>query len=221
MEDIAPINRSEVLQRRSTMSNRLPLVPLAILCAAAATLALTACGGSATKSTAGQESDQQLVKFAKCMREHGLNVSTPTGSSGAIRIGGSGKAGNIHQLEAAQQACKRYQPIGAKQNLSPQEKVERQEQVLKFAKCMREHGIDLHASTTDGGAGIKIQSHSGTGGQRGPNPDSPAFQAAQKACQGLLPAPPGGGKAGGPGGGPSTSRSSAGAGPSLSMQTGG
>src|SRR5207244_10307900 len=130
----------------------------------------------------------------------------PAGASGEIRIGGRGKPGNIHQLEAAQQACKRYQPTGAKQNLSPQEKVQREEQVLRFAKCMREHGIEVHASTADGGAGIKIQSRGGTGGPAGPNPDSPSFQAAQKACQGLLPKPPGGAKGGGPGVGPSTSK---------------
>lgn len=204
---------------------RLPLVPSAILCAVVATLTLAACGGSGTKSTANEDNSQRLVKFAKCMREHGLNVSTPTGASGMIRIGGSGKPGNVHQLEAAQQACKRYQPTSAKQNLSPQEKVAREEQVLKFAKCMREHGVDVHASTADGGAGIKIQSQTGPGGGGGPNPDSPAFQAAQKACQRLLPTPPGGGKAGrpggGPGGGPSTSKSSSGAGASLSLQTGG
>jgi hypothetical protein len=204
---------------------RLPLVPLAALCAAAATLLLAACGGSEPKPSAGAEDGQRLVKFAKCMREHGLDVSTPTGASGEIRIGGHGKPGNIHQLEAAQQACKRYQPLGAKQNLSPQEKVQREEQVLKFAKCMREHGVDVHASTADGGAGIKIQSRAGTGGPAGPNPDSPAFQAAQKACQGLLPKPPGGATGSGPGGGPgsapSTSKSSSGAGASLSIRPGG
>jgi hypothetical protein len=203
------------------MHIRLSFVPPAALSAAAATLLLAACGGSAPKATAGPDDEQRLVKFAKCMREHGLEVSTPTGSSGEIRIGGSGKQGDIHQLEAAQQACKRYQPKGAKQNLSPQEKVAREEEVLKFAKCMREHGVDVHASTADGGAGIKIQSQRATGGSAGPNPDSPAFQAAQKACQGLLPKPPGGGKAGGPAGGPGTSKSSSGAGASLSIRPGG
>jgi hypothetical protein len=202
------------------MHFRLPLVPLAALCAVAATLILAACGGSATKSTAGQEDDQQLVKFAKCMREHGLDVSTPTGASGAIRIGGKGKPGNIHQLEAAQQACKAYQPKGPKQNLSPQEKVAREEQVLKFAKCMREHGIEVHASTADGGVGIKVQSQAGTGGPRGPNPESPAFQAAQKACQRLLPIPPGA-KRQEFGGAPSTSKSPAGAGASLNIRPAG
>jgi len=199
------------------MSLRPSLVPLAAICTIAASLALVACGESASKSNGAKDDEQQLVKFAKCMREHGLDVSTPTGGSGQIRIAGKGKPGNIHQLEAAQQACKRYQPSGPKQSLSPQEKVQREEQVLKFAKCMREHGVDVHASTAEGGAQIKIQSRAGTGGPRGPNPDSPAFQAAQKACQGLLPAPPGGAK----GAGPSVSRGPSSGGASLGIQAGG
>jgi hypothetical protein len=219
MDGTTAIDRSQIVQQRSVMSLcRLP-VTLAVLCAALASLGLAACGGGASKSNVSQENDQRLVKFAKCMREHGVKVSTPTGSSGMLRIGSGDKPGNIHQLEAAQQACKRYQPKATAQNLSPQEKVEREEQVLKFAKCMREHGIDVHASTAGGGAQIKIQSRAGTGGSRGPNPESPAFQAAQKGCQGLLPKPPDGKAAG-----PSTSRASPGAGgdgASLGIQAGG
>ena len=67
---------------------------------------------------------------------------------------------------------------------------------------MREHGVDIHASTSGGGVQIRI--HSGAGG---PNPESPSFQAAQKACQRLLPFK---GGPGGPGGGPQTSKGSGG-----------
>ncbi|MHB8235037.1 MAG: hypothetical protein ACYDHT_10330, partial [Solirubrobacteraceae bacterium] len=64
---------------------------------------------------------------------------------------------------------------------------------------------------------VKIRAKRGAGGL---NFSAPKFQAAQKACQGLLPGPPGGAK----GGGPASSKSSgggAGAGASLSLQTGG
>ena len=54
-------------------------------------------------------------------------------------------------MEAAQNACKHYQPEPQKVNLSPQEKVAREEAVQKFAKCMREHGIEVQASTAGGG----------------------------------------------------------------------
>jgi hypothetical protein len=192
------------------MSFRPPLAPLAVLCAAGASLVLVACGGSASNSAAAQENEQDIVKFAKCMREHGVNVSTPAGGSGPIRITGSGSASNPHALEAAQNACKAYQPKGRRQNLSPAEKAAAEDAGLKFAQCMRSHGVNVPNPTTSSSGGFGIQIHS-------VNPNGPAFQAAQKACQGLLPKPPGGK---GPGFSTSGS-SSSGSGPSLSMKAGG
>ena len=88
-------------------------------------------------------------------------------------------------MEAAEKACARYRPEPQKVNLSPQQKVEQEEAVQKFAKCMREHGIKLEASAQGGGVQIRIHAHPGAEG--GPNPESPAFQSAQQACQNLLP----------------------------------
>jgi hypothetical protein len=168
--------------------------PLATTCALGVSLLLAACGGSTPKLAASQENEEKLVNFAKCMREHGVNVTTSTGSAGGSLLQVHG--GNPHALEVAQSACKRYQPTARKENITPQEKVARQEAVLKFAKCMREHGVDIHASTQ--GAGIQVGIQGGPGSS-GPKPDSPAFQAAQKACQGLLPG-------GGPGPGATTNK---------------
>jgi hypothetical protein len=69
-------------------------------------------------------------------------------------------------------------------NLSPQQKVEREEAVQKFAKCMREQGIQLETSAKNGNIRILLHGHPGSGG---PNPESPAFQRAQTTCQKLLP----------------------------------
>jgi len=95
----------------------------------------------------------------------------------------------------------------------------------------REHGVPLAVETNTGGPGLGIRVHLGAGG---PNRDSPAFKAAEKACSGLLPKGRGGGRGfglglrGGPGGGsPGTSGSGAavapapaGTGPALSPQAG-
>src|SRR6202035_821886 len=131
---------------------------------------------------------------------------------GGLRINGS----NPNAMQAAQNACKRYQPSAGKVKLTPQEKVEREEQVMRFARCMREHGINVHASTAGGGVQIGIEGHG-----RGPNPESPAFQAAQTACQKLLPqkGPGPGGAA--PDGGPATSSAKGGQGSGASLQLGG
>ncbi|HEV2975936.1 MAG TPA: hypothetical protein VGX69_13225 [Solirubrobacteraceae bacterium] len=171
-----------------------------------ATVALLACGGSSSPTSAAaseqskeRASEAKLADFARCMREHGVNASTSTGPGGqgfGLKVSGKSGAGP-QTMEAAQRACKRYQPDPKKIDLSPQEKVAHEEAVLKFAKCMREHGIEVHASSAGGGVQIQIHPKAGSAG---PNPESPAFQSAQKACQDLLPF-----KGPGPGGGPSKS----------------
>jgi hypothetical protein len=136
------------------------------------------------------------------MREHGVtNFPNPEiGAGGQVGLkvkGGPGSLGASPQtMEAAQKACQHFAE-GLEPKMTPQEKVEREEAVQKFAKCMREHGIDVHAQTS--GGAIRIGVHAGPG-SGGPNPESPAFQAAQKACQGLLPF-----KGGHPSGAPSKS----------------
>jgi hypothetical protein len=161
-----------------------------------ASLGLAACGGSggsasASKGSSASPADNAL-KFSKCMREHGIpNFPDPQISGGSVRLQFKATSGQVspQTMEAAQRACQRYQ-AAEQQNLTPQQKVEREEAVLKFAKCMREHGINLPNPSTSGG-GIKIQRDPGPGA--GVNPASPAFEAAQKACQGLLPKFKGGG----------------------------
>ncbi len=53
-------------------------------------------------------------------------------------------------------------------------------QALKFSQCMRANGVPNFPDPSNGG-GIQISRGSGL------NPQSPAFQAAQKACGRLLP----------------------------------
>jgi hypothetical protein len=54
------------------------------------------------------------------------------------------------------------------------------DQALKFSRCMRAHGVPNFPDPSSGG-GIAIAPGSGL------NPQSPAFQTAQKACGKLLP----------------------------------
>jgi hypothetical protein len=201
------------------MSRHPRIAPLATIGAIAATLLLAACGGSSSspKSSAATAADNAL-SFSKCMREHGVkNFPNPeiSGSRVSLRVKSGGPGGievSPQTMEAAQSACRHFQPA-EQTNISPQEKVAHQEAVLKFAKCMREHGIEVHASTV--GGGVQIQIHRGTGSV-GPNPESPAFQAAQKGCQGLLPGPKGAGP-----GGPGTGSTKSGDGGGASLSTGG
>jgi hypothetical protein len=173
-------------------------IPLAILGVIAASLVLAACGGSSPTSNAAeseQKAEAKFADFARCLREHGVNAESISHPGGAHGLKVSPGSGGPQQFEAAEKACARYRPAPQKANLSPQEKVAREEAVRKFAKCMRTHGVKVEASTQGGGVQIQIHAHPGAEGA--PNPESPAFQTAQKDCSGLLP---GGGPPGGPGG---------------------
>ena len=172
---------------------RLPRL-VAIPAIAAAGASLAACGGSSAPSNAAQEqrAETKLADDAKCLREHGVKaeVATLPGGGRGLKMGPGGRAGEVPGLmQAAQKACARYQPEAQKVNLSPQQKVEREEDVQRFAKCMREHGIKVEGSAKAGRIQILLPGHPGSG----PKPESPAFKQAQTACQKLLPKLTGGG----------------------------
>jgi hypothetical protein len=166
------------------------LVALAAACAAAATLA--ACGGSSASPKAAaavrtaerkaeDKAETQFDDFARCLREHGINAEVRPGGHGLKIMGGEPA-----QMQAAEKACARYRPPEQRgpSRFSPQEKVELEDRLQRFAKCMREHGIEVEA--TVGTSGPQINIHPGAS-----KPGSPAFEAGQKACHGLLPLPPG------------------------------
>jgi hypothetical protein len=119
------------------------------------------------------------------MREHGFDaeVATMPGGGRGLKMR-PGPGAGPGTSEAADKACARYRPEQQAVNLSPQQKVEHEEDVQRFARCMREHGIHVEASAQGGGVQVTLHGHPGGGG---PNPESPAFQQAQTACQKLLP----------------------------------
>jgi hypothetical protein len=162
---------------------------LGLPAALAACALLAACGGSSpSQSPASREQSNEikLADYARCMREHGFNaeVATMPGGGHGLKLRGGKELAQGAQ-QAAYKACAPYRPEPQPVNLSPQQKVEREEAVQRFAKCMREHGIQVEASAKGGNVQIQIHVHPGDGG---PNPESPSFQRAQGACQRLLPA---------------------------------
>jgi hypothetical protein len=178
-----------------------PTKPVLLVPCALASLALVACGGSGSKTNASAKTDneQQILNFTRCMREHGVNISTPNGPGGGpINVTGT----SPQVMEAAQKACARYRPQGGPEKLSPAERAAREDAVQSFARCMRSHGVEVQAQTQGGAVRIGVHVNNAK--------ENPAFQAAQKACQSYLPKPPGG-RAGGPkpgsGAGPSTESS--------------
>jgi hypothetical protein len=175
-----------------TTHKRLALALTAIGCAAA----ISACGSSSSKSsTAASTGFSQGVKFAQCMRAHGLTNFPDPGSGGGIQLSaGSGINPQSPGFQAAQKACSRYLPGGGPGNAKP---TEHQKQLaIQQAQCMRTHGVPsfpdpvLTPPTPQPNQVIF-----GRGGlffvfPPGINPQSPAFETAAKACG--IPIPGGG-----------------------------
>lgn len=143
-------------------------------------------GGGQGSREISPEFQDALLDFAACMREHGVDMPDPEVSEGgvAIAIGepGSGppSAAEQQDMEDAQEAC---QPImdAVESELprpDPEQVQEMQDQALEFARCMREHGIDMPDPQFDDQGRI-TQS---IGGPDGPGFDDDDFQEAQEAC---------------------------------------
>ena len=165
-------------------------------------------GGDSTASTADQsdvDPEDAMVDFARCMREHGVDLPDPQMSGGGAGGGGVmieiGDDIDPKEMEAAQEACQPLMAdaIGGFEPPDPEELERMQEQMLEFAKCMREHGIDMPDPDFSGG-GPSRRSEGGPFGSSGVDPDDPDFRAAQEECQEVF------GDAGAPFAGPRTRR---------------
>jgi hypothetical protein len=167
---------------------------------------VSACGSSGSTGTTAATSGAQFqarLNLAKCFRAHGINVPDPSTGGGPAGGGGIFRALRNYsgaQLTSARQACQQYfAQAFPRLNLSPAQQAQFRQQFVKFAQCMRSHGIDLPDPTTGGNAGFGFRRSLGSIDR-----NSPAFQAASQACSSLRPrfgrgGPGGGPPAGGPG----------------------
>jgi hypothetical protein len=122
-----------------------------------------------------------MLAYAQCMRSHGVaNFPDPNGQ-GVIQ--GSGINPGSPSFQAADKACRHVLPNGGQPTAAQQAKA--LAQALKFSQCMRSHGISgFPDPQTQPGGGIAIRLRAGQGSDL--SPQNPQFQAAQKACQGLI-----------------------------------
>jgi hypothetical protein len=133
--------------------------------------------GASPRPSASVDPEEQQRQFVQCMREHGVDMPDPEADGeGGARVRVAGSAGP--RMPEAMQACQQYLPAGKLEPPSAEEL----EKLREFAKCMREHGVDIPDPSADGG--VMIQKGSGPGKL---DPDNPAFQEAEKACDDTLP----------------------------------
>ena len=159
---------------------------ITLLALAAGAVGISACGSSSGGGPTSDSSEQRALQFARCMRSHGVDIPDPKAGQGGnlqFHIGGPGANGPTPtQMQSAQTACNKYAPNGGRAP-SPAQQQEMRDQALKFSRCMRAHGVDMPDPQTGPGGTSIIKRGSGPS----INPSSPAFQSAQKACQGVLP----------------------------------
>jgi hypothetical protein len=173
---------------------------LIVLLAGVAALVLVRPGGSAgpgvaqagsTPTPTGQPPGQggtgqpSMAAFSACIRAHGVpNFPDPDSQGRLIIRQGSGFDPNSRQFQSAQQACHSRIPQQA-----PGAGSVNQAQVLKFAACMRSHGVPNFPDPRFSGGNFQLSLPPGI------DPNSPQW----RACLSLSPFA---GWASGPGGAP-------------------
>lgn len=164
----------------------------------AVAVAVAACG-SAGKSGARSSFDATGIRFANCMRAHGVPNFPDPGGGGGIQVpAGSGINPQSPAFQSAQKACSRLLPGGGPgggQEASETQKLA----MLKLSECMRRHGVSTFPdpTTTAPAPGTGFALAFGRPGSFIAIPQSlvqsPGFNQAAAACN-LPGAGPGGPK---------------------------
>src|SRR5262245_20810741 len=142
---------------------------------------LTDTGQTTTNESEGsdgaspQDRREAELKFAQCMREHGVDMPDPVNGRFDLRV----KPGDRQKAEEAQQACRKYLENAAPR-MSEEDQQKMREAALDYAKCMREHGIDMPDPQFQEGGGMTMRI------PRGTREDDPKFKDAQEACEPIL-----------------------------------
>ncbi|MEU0884970.1 hypothetical protein ABZ345_40795 [Lentzea sp. NPDC005914] len=114
-------------------------------------LALTACGGKPADSEAKKDDKGDMVKFAQCMRDNGVEMPDPKDDGQghvAIEAVPGGEAPDMEKMNAAHEACKKFLPNGGEfKPPSPEE----QDKMRQQAKCMRDKGYNWPDPKFEGG----------------------------------------------------------------------
>jgi hypothetical protein len=155
-------------------------------------LAIAGCGftgsSSEAESSGGPPSPAvtaAFLKFARCMRSHGVPNFPDPGSGGGIDISpGSGLDPASPAFQAAQRQCKKLLPGGGpKGTKPPPPSASDVRAALSWAHCIRAHGVPNFPdpSTNSSQPGLFFR---GVVFPVGPdfNPQSPAFTQAQALC---------------------------------------
>jgi hypothetical protein len=149
-------------------------------------LLAAACGagagsGTGTGTTDNHAAYSAALRYANCMRSHGVPDFPDPGATGGLQVAASPSNSDLNPqspaFEAAAKACRKVGPgLGGPPH--PLSAAQRR-RLIAFSQCMRTHGVPAFPDPTfpaSGGALI------GRPQQPGFNPGSPAFKRAMSAC---------------------------------------
>jgi len=141
-------------------------------------LLVSACGASSPSATESA-AYQKALPFVQCMRASGVPTFPDPSSEGTFQ------ASQVDITSTALKAygeCRHLMPAGDQVQLSPAQRQQLIDRALRFAVCMRAHGIPSFPDPTvqNGRPTIRI----GPGSQI--DPSSPLFQSARHVCAPIL-----------------------------------
>ncbi|HEX8008072.1 MAG TPA: hypothetical protein VF482_16770 [Trebonia sp.] len=166
--------------RRRTCLRQVGLQAAALACLA---LAVACSGGSPNSSTgagaSGASGSTGPLAYSRCMRAHGIKAFPDPNSQGGLSLNagpGTGIDPQSPQYQAADQTCKSLMP--AQSPLSAAQQAAIKAGNLRYAQCMRTHGIsDFPDPNSQGLLQIRAQPGSDL------DPNNPRYQSANTACQ--------------------------------------
>jgi hypothetical protein len=133
----------------------------------------------------GGVSGANAVKFAACIRSHGVPSFPDPNAQGVFSLSGSAASlPQSAQFQSASKACRTLLHLGGPAP-TPADQAKALAQLLKYSQCMRSHGVTSFPDPTSSGGHVGLQVHAGPG--TGIDPSSPIFQRAQKDCASLQP----------------------------------
>jgi len=150
---------------------------LMLIAALLVAVAVAACsGGSPNSVTASAGNPNKgVLAFARCMRSHGITDFPDPNAQGGFSAP-NGLNPKTPQYAAANSACKSLTGSATPPPYNPTLVAK----LLKYAICMRAHGLSWFPDPN-------AQGHLDVSMPKGTSPNSPQYQAANKACSADLP----------------------------------
>lgn len=148
-------------------------------------LATAACGGGGTSAASGASASASATSlyarqlaYSQCVRSHGVPKFPDPDSNGHLNVNTSDLGVSTSVLQAADQACSKFKPVPPGGGQAGQNPAQNAARALKWAKCLRKHGIPNFPDPGSNGS-FNVPSSIST--------QSPTFKAAENACKSAVP----------------------------------